>query len=319
VAALRIANRQVSTVFDLLGTKENDLTYSLGWALSRAPRLLAALVRDVLGHEVSVAGAEVHLQQHGADAGFTDMELVSDRFHIIVEAKRGWILPRTAQLERYERRLAQAKGETCLVTLSDYSREFAARRALAVRGGTRVTHLSWGDVHSLAGCRVRAVNERRVLSELRQYLEGVIRMQDQRSNEVYVVSLGTAPTSWCLVAPTQLVEQKRVYFMPAGERGFPKEPPNYMGFRYHGRLQSIHHVEGWSVPESLHEAVPEARDQNDPHFLLRLGPPIVPQHEVRSGPIRASRRWAALDLLLTASSIPEAVEETKRRLGAAER
>src|SRR5438067_2534358 len=37
---LRLGSRIVSTVHDLLGVMENDLTYSLGWALASSPHLI---------------------------------------------------------------------------------------------------------------------------------------------------------------------------------------------------------------------------------------------------------------------------------------
>jgi len=40
MAELYLHQRQVQSVFNLLGEKENDITFSLGWALSRSPRFL---------------------------------------------------------------------------------------------------------------------------------------------------------------------------------------------------------------------------------------------------------------------------------------
>lgn len=37
----------VTTVFDLLGDKENDITYSLGWALAQSDRLTYKQLADV--------------------------------------------------------------------------------------------------------------------------------------------------------------------------------------------------------------------------------------------------------------------------------
>ena len=48
-AELTLYGRSVGTVFDLLGDKENDITYSLGWALAESERLSSALLEDVSG------------------------------------------------------------------------------------------------------------------------------------------------------------------------------------------------------------------------------------------------------------------------------
>jgi hypothetical protein len=47
MADLRLHGRPVETVFDLLGDKEDDITYSLGWALAHSDGLCRALLREV--------------------------------------------------------------------------------------------------------------------------------------------------------------------------------------------------------------------------------------------------------------------------------
>ena len=51
------------------------------------------------------------------------------------------------------------------------------------------------------------------------------------------------------------------------------------------------------------------------HFLYHLGPRIGPSKEVKMGNVYPSGRvWAALDLLLTSSTVREARDLTKTRL-----
>src|SRR3954466_10548377 len=97
---LFLHGRDVRTVFDLLGDKENDITYSLGWALARSPRLLDALLSDVFEEEPGEVIA-VRLQEFLPGGGFTDIEVETERVHVIVEATRGWAMPRIEQLEMY--------------------------------------------------------------------------------------------------------------------------------------------------------------------------------------------------------------------------
>lgn len=89
-----------------------------------------------------------------------------------------------------------------------------------------------------------------------------------------------------------------------------------MGFRYAGRLQSIHHVEQAEVIRHFHPHFPERADkEEEPHFLYRLGPAIRPTSEVKTGAIfRAGRRWAMLDLLLTTKTIAEASKKSYKRV-----
>ncbi|MGI9093459.1 MAG: hypothetical protein ACR2FF_08495 [Mycobacteriales bacterium] len=52
--------RDVGSVFDLLGIRENDLTAALGFTLSRSPTLLAALVEHVLPGSLFTSPGELN-------------------------------------------------------------------------------------------------------------------------------------------------------------------------------------------------------------------------------------------------------------------
>jgi hypothetical protein len=111
-------------------------------------------------------------------------------------------------------------------------------------------------------------------------------MQKQESNLVYVVSLGKE--EWVPgLTLRQVVKEKRRYFHPYGSGGWPKEPPNYIGFRYDGVLQSIHHIERSEVINnfSSHFAEYPAANEHEPYRLYSLGPAIRPLPKVRSGKI----------------------------------
>ena len=137
-------------------------------------------------------------------------------------------------------------------------------------------------------------------------------MRNTESNSVYVVSLSSGSLAgWPETIRTiDIVERYGRYFFPATGQNWPKTPPNYIAFRYWGRLQSIHHVEDYLIVQDLRPYFPGAPDTSDwpPHFLLTLGPAIRPPGETRAGPkiVRSMRVWVDLDLLLTASTITEA-------------
>ena len=113
------------------------------------------------------------------------------------------------------------------------------------------------------------------------------------------------------------------YFHPVGggAGGWLKEPPNYFGFRYDGKLQQIHHVDDVEVTQRPRDFLPGFGPEYDfetPHYLYTLGPPITPPHEMKNGRVtRALRVWAALDLLLTCDTISDARDKTNERLAAA--
>lgn len=315
---LLLHGREIRTVFDLLGSKENDITYSLGWALAQSDRLSRALLDDLFPGAEAGELAATRLQEFVA-GGFTDVEVESERIHVILEAKRGWELPQQSQLGRYAPSL-HGREHNALVVLSECSPEYAIPRLPSEVAGFPVLYRSWRQVTELVEKTTKAGShaERRLLRELVRYLRGLLTMQSVRDNMVYVVALSDEPDTWSgTLTGVQIVEAKRRYFHPIASRGFPKEPPNYVGFRYAGKLQGICHIEGYDVFTDPHEHFPEIPSQSwEPHFLYRLGPRITPGHEVRTGSKikRGRRTWIALDLLLTCTTVSESLDETNRRL-----
>lgn len=142
-------------------------------------------------------------------------------------------------------------------------------------------------------------------------------MQNVHSNKVFVVSLGSGmPQKW-EISWQDIVNKKRKYFHPVGGSagGWPSEPPNYIAFRYGGKLQTIHHIDKYEVftdPNSIFDEIP--KEVWPPHYLYSLGDPIIPAKEVKTGAIYPSGRvWAMLDLLLTCDTISDARDKTQER------
>jgi hypothetical protein len=89
----------------LLADDENDITYSISWAMAQSPFFLARFLSHVLSKPTDLSKVVIRLQQVEKDGGITDMEIESPgEFFVIVEAKRGWNLPSLKQLETYARR-----------------------------------------------------------------------------------------------------------------------------------------------------------------------------------------------------------------------
>jgi hypothetical protein len=319
---LTLHGRRIRTVFDLLGVKENDLTYALGWGLAKNEHLARRLLADVFPKTEIGDLRAVGLQEFEPGGGFTDIELESEHVAIVLEAKRGWGLPNRDQLVKYTARLARAEIG-CILVVSEATPEFAAPRVPKAVAGVRVVYRSWRQVVRLADSCLRRGGhaERRLLRELIAYLRGLMTMQNQRSNMVYVVSLGSERTSWSgSLTPIEIVTVKNRYFHRIGN-GYPKEPPNYIGFRWAGRLQQIHHVASYKVFTDPHEhirAIPS--DEWERNFIYTLGPAIKPSRLVRTGKLyRAARVEVALDLLLTCKTVAQARDRTRARLQALEK
>lgn len=315
MSELLLHGRELESIFELLGDRENDITYSVGWSMSRCTVFLRAVLTHLLPNAPAQKVASIRLQEVQQNAGITDIEIVGPSLHLIVEAKRGWWLPDEAQLKRYAPRLGPPDStQKAIVVMSECTEQYAQTRLVKTIDGFDVLYMSWHQLERLAQDVGESHAEKRLMQELRTYLRRVIRMQDQESNLVYVVSLGGDHPKWSQLSWRDIVNKKGRYFHPVGN-GWPKNPPNYLGFRYGGILQSIHHVESWKVVSDMHEEVPEISPTNwPPHFLYTLGPAIRPLAEIQTGKIYPSGRiWAALDLLLTSKTISEARDLTKRR------
>lgn len=314
---ITLHGREVVSIFDLLGSDENDITKSLGWIFAECDSFREAFVNDILP-ESGCRPDQVRLQEYEHGAGITDVELRGEDVHIIAEAKRGWCLPDENQLAKYAPRLSRVARHRLLVTLSECSCEFARPRLPQTVGSIAVRHRSWNDLLQLAKVNGSSHAEKRLLGQFRKYLERVVKVQDQTSNWTYVVSVADGTPDWATVSWQDFIEKHNVYFHPASANGWPKMPPNYIAFRYGGQLQSIHHVDGWEIITDMGAKVAGFKAgvkwEKDPHCVYRLGPAIRPPKTVRTGKIfRSGRVWAALDLLLTCDTISEARDLTQQR------
>lgn len=323
----------VETVFDLLGNNENAMTYSLGWALARCNgfgQSLAALLGIPDGFSDAM---HIRLQDHQQEKGFTDIEMVDPgKHHIIIEAKRGFVIPGIEQLEKYADRLLarvdnNAKPLLVVLAESDRDEKWLKLHVPNHVKGIPVLPISWRRFQNMAqGSIIKASHEdKRLLRQLIQYLEKVTTMQNQFSNMVYVVALGDWESAVGDVTNIELVEKYRRYFHPVGgsRGGWPVEPPNYFGFRYHGSLKGIYHVEKYSVISDFKVVLPgkPGNGEVEPHYLYELGQPILPAKPVSTNDkenrfpqiVRSARKWCFIDLLLTCDSISEAAYKSRQR------
>lgn len=316
--------KEITSVFQLIGTLENDITKSIAWALSKCPVSLSGIIKEITGMDIDPFKVRIKYQDFEKDKGTTDLEVTDDDlFYIIIEAKRGWILPGEEQLTLYSERRnllqspAKFKG---IVSMSACSEEYAAvYLSIKEANGIPISHLSWKRIYSLAE---KSLNEskyiqKNLLQELMKYLGGLMTMQTIESNWGYVVSLGTYKPDDCNLTWIEIVKNYKKYFHPMGGNGWPKEPPNYIAFRYYGQLQSIHHIEDYTVTKNLHSVINDMPDKEESvdFFVYKLGPSIVPSKTVKTGNIYASgRKWAMLDTLLTSDTIAEACNISKIRM-----
>ena len=99
---LLLHGRLVRTLFDLLGAKEDDITYSLGWALSQSDDLVYALLTSSSTRRSGSCSA--FACRRPPRRGRTDIEIEAEDAHLIIEAKRGWEVETRAKLATYATR-----------------------------------------------------------------------------------------------------------------------------------------------------------------------------------------------------------------------
>lgn len=320
---LRLYGVEPKSVFSLLGTDENSATFALGWLLKASPTFFSGFTKSVTGTVSVPTDRQIELQRFGADAGYTDIEIICPTIcHIIVEAKRGWYLPSKNQLLRYIGRLKQPQNSArAIVSLSAATTEYASGRLPTEIDGVPVSHFSWLDIKRMvlrAHRTARSFEEKLWLRQMGKHLEDYISMQNPRDNNVFLVSLSRQP----VLKDTQytwidVVEKDNRYFHPVGNR-WPVFPPSYIGFRYGGQLRTVHHIDQYSVVRDLSSVNRKWPKTNQDHFIYELGPAMKPMKEIRNGSIYPNGRyWCAIDTLLSGAfkTISKARDETRRRLG----
>jgi len=264
----------------------------------------------------------IRLQEHVRDdrgRGITDIEVVvNNELFFVIEAKKGWNLPSIEQLKRYRSRFSGFNNaKRMFIVLSDCKKEYVKNIYKSSLYNIPIKSISWGDIVK----RIEEVyengsnKEKFLLKEFKEYLMGVILMESQESNWAYVVSLKGNTPSWSKIGWRDLVRNKRKYFYPNG-KNWPQVPPNYMGFRFNGKLQHIHHVEKYEVVDDVHKYIPEIRKGKvKNHYLLWLGESFEPRKELPNGKIWSNgRMWCMLDTLFTCKTVKEACDISKKRL-----
>jgi hypothetical protein len=313
-ASLTRHGAEISSVFDLLGRDENDLTAALAFALARSPGLLR-LILHRLAPNADNQNVMLRLETRD-DLGRTDLEINTDSHLIIIEAKRGWLVPGETQLAKYAPRVA-AYGTGALVSLSAASARWARQTLPAAVLGVPVVHLPWERVRlDLSEARMAARGQERAwLDEFHDYLRKAIKMRDPADSWTYCVVISNdRPGDGGSRTFRDFVTSESCYFHPYGwGKGWPRTPPNFLAFRWNGQVQRIHRVTHAEVIPSLQARwpdIPETGDTIRPHALYQLGPQLPGTPVPNGAHYRAQRRWVILDHLLTSPTLKDALGQT---------
>lgn len=320
--ALRIRDNDVSNIFQLYGDDENSGTFAIGWTLENSSEFLKEFLAEINCNEVDLTYFEISMQKHGRDGGFTDIEIkIGSSFHAIIEAKRWWDVPQEPQLRRYVPRLLEHRAlHQLLISVSSSNKEHAMRKLPSIIEGIKVIHISWNDFQRLGRRALKnskKIEDRIWLKQLDEHLKGYISMSRINDNKVYVVALSkdnisdAANYTWI-----DVVEKDQRYFHPVGG-SYPVQPPNYIGFRYNGRVQSVHHIESFQIVDDLTAINPNWPKIDQDHFVYCLGPAMRPPIEMKIGNkiVLANRVTCAIDTLLSGEfkTLSDAFSASKKR------
>lgn len=318
---LYVYGRKTNSIFDMLGTKENDISYAIGLGFSKAPQFLKLYLETIGVRSIKLDSIKIKLQEFETSKGFTDFEIEQEgEFIVIIEAKKGWAYPSQQQLDKYSSRpsfINFAAKTKKIVVFTESKKDFTQAHFHIKRSNSFEVEVTfYKQLWEIAQkAKANSSNyEKRFLDELINYLEQLMTMKNIHSNLVYVVAVSSGQVKGWEISWIDIVKRKK-YFHPVGGNGWPSEPPNYIGFRYHGKLQSIHHIDSYEVftnPNQHFSEIPS--EEWGHHFIYKLSEPIIPTKDVKTGNIfRNGRVWAMYDLLLTSNTISDARDKTKER------
>jgi hypothetical protein len=307
---------ETPTVFDLLGRNEVDLTAALGWTLAQSPTLLDALSRH-LGLDIVADEAAVALEEADAD-GRTDIELTTSSTKVVIEAKQGWLVPDEEQLTKYRSRF-DGFQQGLLVSMSDSSERWASDQLPAAVDGIPVRHVAWDTVRSAIQTSRKETRgrERLWLEEAEEYMGTATSKLPFGDQWVFCVVVSN--TLFGAITFRDYVLHERVYFHPfGGNNTWPKIPPNFLCFRWGGRVRQVNRVKRFEVVPQLSDrwpAITREEDSSGPHIIYDLGPDIpIPEISTR-GTYANGRVRCLLDQLLVQPTLADAVRASKE-LGA---
>ena len=154
MAELSIFNTKIKSIFQLLGSKENNISYSVGYGLANSNKFLELFLKSLnIQTPFDPSKIKIHLQTHERDKGFTDFEILQENeFHIIVEAKRGWNFPSYDQINKYATRMSfqnsTAKDKRILIFNESIPAYANAHFPIKFLLTIPVEAISWNDIQN---------------------------------------------------------------------------------------------------------------------------------------------------------------------------
>src|SRR5258705_3762900 len=217
MTTLYLFKKKVDSIFELLGTNENDISFSLGLGFSKVPTFLKLFLRHIkITTKFDSESVKIKLQQFERGSGFTDFEIEQEgEYSVIVEAKKGWNYPGQTQLDKYSSKTSFnsfAAAQKKLVVFTESSPSYtAAHYHIKTSNSYDVVVVSYKQLWTLSKqARTDSDNyQKKILDELISYLQKIMTMQNIYSNEVFVVSLGYGTEKGWKISWIDIVKQRK--------------------------------------------------------------------------------------------------------------
>lgn len=321
-------NKEINSVFSLVGEKEDDITKSIIWLLKDCPILMERFLCNICKIEKydkeNIVMFFQEFEKVENENSFTNIEITdNENFHIIIEAKRGWILPGEAQLTKYSLKDSFVNNNVPIkriFSISECSQDYANKYLpfKTTKNGVSVNHITWQEFVDICkeSARESVGKQRYIINEFLNYIGGIMRTPNNTSNQVFVVALNRNETDTKGITYVDVVEKGNKYFCPVSWFKNQVDIPNYIGFRYDGKLKYIMHIDSYIITRNFHDVIEFMDDieMEEEAYVFSLGKRVEPLKEVRTGGVYPSgHNWADIDLLLTCDTVKEAVDLSKSR------
>ena len=321
-------DQPVSTPFGLLGVDEKSLTFALGYTMQQCPRLLQKFLAAVglkRFRLTRLVNAEIRLQSKH-DTGITDIEVIlPGRLHLIIEAKVGLNLPTFDQCKKYMKRLKSSTAkERRLVVLvdADAGPTLTLYREKDEDCNELLTGLQWAKLHDMPPSLIQEFgtdsNEGRWVRTFFSFLEGEFRMKTY-TEEVWIIPAQTRPLwngGWSFY-DTHM--KGRIYYRTKKDR-YTNQKPLYIAFRAEGKVKHIQRVKRVEHEIKPIDCLPQLKNvkgswPSQPHTIWHLSEPVPLPKAIPTGDptMRARHVYCDIDILLSSSTIKDAVERMKER------
>lgn len=142
------------SIFDIAGLDENALTRSFGVILRKDKTLLSKFLSRAIGKNFKISkplfDQTTFYFEKSHSEGRTDIEIVNDKIHVIIESKIGTNEVKLNQADKYARKLKESKTEQkCFIFLTEIGNLTLNKELISKYPDIVFSNVSWADTLKL--------------------------------------------------------------------------------------------------------------------------------------------------------------------------